>query len=277
MRKHLLLCTFCLSVLLCIFMASIIVSDGSMCGDANGDGDFNIGDAVYTINHVFKSGPGPDTSCCETSTVTDFDGNVYRTVKIGDQWWMAENLKVAHYRNGDPIPNVVDNVAWRELAADACCVYNNDPANVAIYGKLYNWYAISDNRNIAPEGWHVPTDYEWKQMEMYLGMSQTDADAVGWRGTDEGGKLKEICESYWATPNVGATNETGFSAIPGGYRVGETGAFVEMDYFAYFWSTSESVSYPTKAIFRNLYHNNSIIGRGENGKKCGKSIRCVRD
>jgi uncharacterized protein (TIGR02145 family) len=207
--------------------------------------------------------------------VTDYDGNVYQTVTIGSQVWMAENLKVTHYRNGDPIPNVTDNTAWSGLTAGAYCNYDNDDGNAAIYGSLYNWYAVDDSRDIAPAGWHVPTDTEWKQLEMYLGMSQVAADSVGFRGTDEGGKLKEIGTTHWNSPNIGATNESGFSALPGGARVytGDFGGNVRDD--ACFWSPTESGS--DHPWWRNLWYNNSVIARIPMYKQCGFSIRCVKD
>ncbi|MCK4448089.1 MAG: fibrobacter succinogenes major paralogous domain-containing protein, partial [Candidatus Marinimicrobia bacterium] len=133
----------------------------------------------------------------ETGTVTDIDGNTYQTVKIGDQWWMAENLKVTHYRNGDPIPNVTDNTDWSNLTTGAYCNYDNNASYVTTYGRLYNWYTVNDSRYIAPSGWHVPTDEELKELEMYLGMSQSQADYTGYRGTDEGGKLKETGTTHW--------------------------------------------------------------------------------
>ena len=167
-------------------------------------------------------------SCCDTSTssndnedpdsVTDIDGNVYKTIKIGDQLWMAENLKVTRYNNEDSIPHITDPGMWAELNSGAYSIYENDTNNVSIYGLLYNWHAVTDNRKIAPVGWHVPTDDEWKELEMYLGMSQSDADDVGWRGTDEGGKLKETGTAHWISPNTGATNESGFTALPSGNR-----------------------------------------------------------
>jgi uncharacterized protein (TIGR02145 family) len=134
------------------------------------------------------AGTNPDNPT--VPVVTDIDGNVYQTVTIGAQVWMAENLKVTHYRNGDPIPNVTDTAAWEGLSTGAYCEYDNDINNVATYGRLYNWYAVDDSRGLAPEGWHVPSDDEWKQLEMYLGMSQSEADDYGWRGTDEGGEVK---------------------------------------------------------------------------------------
>jgi uncharacterized protein (TIGR02145 family) len=209
-----------------------------------------------------------------TGTVTDYDDNVYQTIKIGDQWWMCENLKVTHYRNGDSVPNVTDGSTWSGLSTGAYCDYNNDPANVATYGRLYNWYAVDDSRNIAPGGWHVPSDAELKQLEMYLGMSQAEADAIGWRGTDEGGKLKQIGTLHWQSPNTGATNESGFNALPGGYR-DFSGYFYDIDDYAYFWSTSESDSYVV--LYRYLYFYSAQVYRDDRSGQDGFSVRCVKD
>jgi uncharacterized protein (TIGR02145 family) len=252
------------------------VSAEYVCGDANGDGSLNLSDAIFMLNYLFKGGPAPDPNCCPDCppTVTDYDGNVYQTVLIGDQCWMMENLKVTHYRNGDPIPHVTDGGTWEGLTSGAYCNYNNDEGNVATYGRLYNWYAVDDSRNIAPAGWHVPTDEEWKQLEMYLGMSQAEADDVGWRGTDEGGKLKEAGTTHWYPPNEGATNESGFTALPGGYR-NYYGYFTSMGYIAYFWSSTEYDS--LFAWRRHLDYYSSQVSRYSSYKQLGFSVRCVRD
>jgi len=213
-------------------------------------------------------------TCGETGTVTDVEGYVYQTVKIGDQWWMAENLRVRKYSNNDPIPNITDGGIWFGLTTGAYCEYNNDNANVATYGRLYNWFALDDSRNIAPEGWHVPTDDEWKQLEMYLGMSQSDADAIGFRGTDEGGKLKEAGTTNWDSPNTGATNQYCFTALPGGNR-NDGGDFGSMLYDGYFWSSTESSS--GYALWRGLNYSNSGISRTSNSEQFGFSVRCVKD
>jgi uncharacterized protein (TIGR02145 family) len=211
----------------------------------------------------------------ETGSVTDIDGNVYRTVKIGDQWWMAENLKVIHYRNGDPIPNVTDNSEWTNLSIGAYSNYDNDINHVTTYGRLYNWYAVNDSRNIAPEGWHVAKDGEWKQLEMYLGMSQSEADVEGDRGTDEGGKLKEAGTAHWDSPNTGATNESGFSALPGGCRYTFEGYCHDLRQYASFWSSTQYG--PNSAFSRYLGYRNSDIERAHVHMRCGYSIRCVQD
>jgi uncharacterized protein (TIGR02145 family) len=215
----------------------------------------------------------------ETGNVTDIEGNIYQTVRIGTQWWMAENLKVTHYRNGDAIPRVTTPYAWSILNTGAYCEYNNDTNYAAIYGRLYNWYAVSDSRNIAPAGWHVASESEWKQLDIYLGISPTDVDKLGFRGTDEGGKMKEIGTTYWDYPNSGATNESGFSARPGGmisddYLVDEP--YMDMRILASFW-TSSTVSIGSWAWSRFLTFDDSRIGRTGADRRSGFSVRCVKD
>ncbi len=258
-------------------------------GDGNWDTDYNTsakadyeyaasGDyaPVLTVRDQNKLGKEKSTSInVFDGTVTDIDGNVYQAVKIGDQWWMAENLKVTHYRNGDAIAHVTDNTEWTNLSSGAWCVYDNNDGNTDTYGLLYNWYAVDDSRNIAPEGWHVPTDEEWKELEMYLGMSQSEADDTGWRGTDEGGKLKATGTEYWNSPNEGATNESGFSALPGGCRYFYSGYFYFMGFYGYWWSSTEASS--TSAWNRGLYCGYSDVCRSYDYKRYGFSVRCLRD
>jgi uncharacterized protein (TIGR02145 family) len=231
------------------------------CGDVNNNGAINILDITYLINYVYRGGPEPD--CGPIGTVTDIDGNIYLTIKIGDQWWMMENLKVTHYRNGDPIPNVTDYGGWEALSTGAYCNYDNDEGHVAVYGRLYNWYAVDDSRNIAPEGWHVPSDAEWQTLVDYLGGNLV-----------AGGKMKEAGISHWYTPNEGATNESGFTALPGGYRWFD-GSFGYMGNEAYFWSFTEANS--LTAWCRGLFYFSSGVGRYSDGKRLGHSVRCVRD
>jgi uncharacterized protein (TIGR02145 family) len=196
--------------------------------------------------------------------ITDVDGNTYKIVKIGSQLWMTENLKTTRYRNGDTIPCVTDNDEWEILASGAYCEYDNDSNNVATYGRLYNWYAFYDSRNIAPEGWHVPTDTEWQILIDYLG-----GDNVA------SGKMKEAGTTHWASPNYGATNESHFTALPGGLRF-EDGRYFSMGSEAHFWTNTEYDSYT--AFLRYLYceyfnYANRFIIK----KTCGLSVRCVKD
>lgn len=192
--------------------------------------------------------------------VTDKDGNVYKTVTIGTQEWTSENLNVEHYRNGDLIPQVQNKNEWLNLTTGAWCYYNNDSANGKTYGKLYNWFAVNDSRGLAPEGWHIPSDTEWTILTDFLG------GAVG-------GKLKAT--TLWQSPNTEATNESGFTGLPGGGR-GSNGRFDFIGKFCFFWSASEDVN-GTKWN-RNLRYNRSDVGRdGGNYEKDGLSVRCVRD
>ena len=198
-----------------------------------------------------------------TGTVADIDGNVYQTIKIGGQWWMAENLKATHYRNGDPIPNVTDNNDWWALSTGAYCEYSNSSANAAVYGRLYNWYAVSDSRNIAPAGWHVPSDAEWQTLADFLG-----GDDVA------GGKMKEAGPAHWNAPNTGADNSSHFTALPGGNRSFD-GTFYNIGIRANFWSSTEYLG--TYAWSRTLTWDASDLFRYEFYKLAGYSIRCVKD
>jgi len=228
---------------------------------------------AYATNSV-GTGYGSVMSFTTPGTMIDIDGNVYQTVKIGDQWWMAENLKVTHYRNGATIPVVTNSDDWYNLSTGARCAYGNDQSKVATYGYLYNWYAVDDSREIAPSGWHVPSDAEWKELEMYLGMSQSEADGTGYRGTDEGGKLKEAGTTHWNSPNEGATNESGFAALPGGYR-DSGGNFGGLGSNAAFWSSAGHNS--DLAWSRTLHYDNAGVYRYGDDKRYGFSVRLVRD
>jgi uncharacterized protein (TIGR02145 family) len=270
----------------------ILSSDLQMRWDWENDGTWDTGftaldevsyqyaeEGTYTIKlEVMDTGGLTDTishevtvSGFETGTVTDIDGNVYQTIKIGTQWWMAENLKVTRYRNGEAISNITSSGTWAGLSEGAYCTYNNDDGNTATYGFLYNGFAVTDNRNITPAGWHVPTDEEWKQLEIYLGMTAVQADGTVWRGTNQGGKLKSTGTTHWASPNTGATNSTGFSALPGGIRHYTNGGFDHLTNYGYWWSSNA-------LNWRFLGAANEMAGR-QNGdaKQYGFSVRCVMD
>ncbi|PKK82178.1 MAG: hypothetical protein CVT49_15080 [candidate division Zixibacteria bacterium HGW-Zixibacteria-1] len=229
-----------------------------ICGDANNSGAVNILDVTYLISYLYKSGPAPDCG-----TVTDIDGNVYQTIKIGDQVWMAENLKVTHYRNGDSIPNVTNNNTWAYLNTGAYCEYSNNIANVAVYGRLYNWYAVADDRNLAPADWHVASKAEWQTLIDYLG-----GDDVA------GGKLKEAGTTHWVSPNTGATNESGFTALPGGYR-NPLGSFTYLGSHALFWTSSPYNT--TAALGRSMNNLDSAIYQTYFNNPLGRSVRCIKD
>lgn len=206
----------------------------------------------------------------------DADGHEYSTVKIGDQFWMAENLKVTHYRNGDAIAEIGDDSEWRTADSGALCSYENNTGHDEIYGKLYNGFAVTDSRGIAPDGWHVPTDAEWKTLEVNLGMNITSADSSGFRGLDEGGKLKSTDSTYWQAPNAGATDACGFRALPGGVRSYADGQFFMMGQWAYFWTGTKTEN--ARMASRRLgYLTEQIVRADDFNKRYGLSVRCVQD
>lgn len=204
-----------------------------------------------------------------TNTVTDIDGNVYHTVVIGTQTWMLENLKVKKYRNGDPIPNVTNALAWENLTTGAYCDYGNNSTVSNEYGLLYNWYAVNDSRLLAPTGWHIPSQTEWQTLYNYLG-----GESVA------GSKLKEAGNAHW-TDNTDATNTSGFTALPGGNRNGDTTfSGIYIDYYdltnwGYFWSSTAST--PKKAYNYWLSHNFSYIDPRDDLKSYGYSVRCIKN
>lgn len=184
-------------------------------------------------------------------------------VTIDTQVWMAKNLDVDHYRNGDPIPQVTDSTEWKNLTTGAWCYYNNDANNGATYGKIYNWYAVNDSRGLAPVGWHIPSDAEWTTLSTYLG-----GESVA------GGKLKEIGTIHWHIPNTDATNESVFTALPGGFRY-DYGTFYGIEFQGYWWSASEFGT--ANAWSRFLYYLYCEIHGGNCSKGHGFSVRCVKD
>lgn len=196
-------------------------------------------------------------------TMTDQSGNVYKTVTIGTQTWMAENLRTTKYNDGGIISKVTDNNEWEALSTGAYCNYKNTNSTEAIatYGRLYNWHAVNTGK-LAPKGWHVPTDAEWTELTDYL-------------GGEIGGKLKEIGTRHWESPNVGATNETGFTALPGGGRAYD-GSFWGFGFGGFWWSATEGNA-NFSARQRNMVYDGSGVGRLEGRKLEGLSVRCVRD
>ncbi len=198
----------------------------------------------------------------QANTIADYDGNMYQVITIGTQTWMKENLKTTHYMNGDAISNISDNAQWSAQTSGACCSYTNNSANINTYGLLYNWYAVNDVRNIAPTGWHVPTDNDWQILSIYLGGSNTAGD-----------KLKESGTTHWATGNTG-NNSSGFTAFAGGYRT-NTGSFGDMGNTAGFWTATLYTA--TNSWSRSLVCTASFISRNSFIKSYGYSVRLVKD
>ena len=199
---------------------------------------------------------------CGTS-ITDADGNIYTSVKIGTQEWMVENLRTSKYSDGTAIPNVTDNEEWSNLTTGAWSHYNNDSQYETTYGKLYNWNAVSDSRNICPTGWHVPTDAEWTKLTNYLA-------ANGHKGT-EGTALKSA--SSWSEERNG-TDNYGWKAFPVGYRF-NSGHFDGVGHYGYWWSSSESNT--SNAWYRSMDNDIDSVYRTKFKKKLGISIRCLKD
>lgn len=196
-------------------------------------------------------------------TMTDIDSNIYKTITIGTQTWMAENLKVTHYRNGDTIPKFPDGYKWIEDTTGAYCDYENTPEISKIYGRLYNWYAVIDTRNIAPTGWHVASLEEWESLVMYL---------AGYAGI----KLKEKGTTHWKYPNDGATNESGFTVLPAGYQVYRF--FNKLNMEAHIWTCSEGdFPYSSYYAWYILLDDWDKPAKDYHFKSSGLSVRCIKD
>ena len=217
-------------------------------------------------------------------SVTDVEGNTYALVQVGTQVWMAENLKTKHYSNGqkisdqqmtEPVQYVTDNSQWGSMTTGAYCYYDNNPINESEWGPLYNFYAAIDSRNVCPLGFHVPSDAEWKTLEMSLGMSQAEADLNNLRGTDEGNKMKETDTLHWDAPNAEATNSSGFTGIPGGARNYDGSTFDDLGISGAWWTTTAGGSLECWCHY--LQHGTSQVGRVSTFRAAGLSIRCIKD
>jgi uncharacterized protein (TIGR02145 family) len=226
----------------------------------------------WTILRCFNSSSDQVTvsfpSITPGSGVIDIDGNTYSTQIIGYQEWMNKNLKTTRYCNGDPIPNITNNAQWSGLTSGAWSYYNNSNSNNSIYGKLYNWYAAADSRNLCPCGWHVPTDAEWTILTNYLGFESIAGGKMKALGTLDAGN------GYWISPNTGATNESNFTALPGGYRYPD-GTFNDINYDCTWWSSTLFNS--SSSWFRTLRNNHIYVTRSNYNYKSGFFIRCLKD
>lgn len=210
-----------------------------------------ISEANYQQNGIYTIGAG----------VTDVDGNQYGTIIINGGEWMSENLRTTSYANGDPIPNVVDVFLWNILTSGAWAHYNHDDSYEYPYGKLYNWYAVEDTRNVCPVGWHVPTLDEWTQLVEFLG---------GWNIA--GSKMKSIESQFWSDPVTDATNESGFNGLPGGDRgLGFSG----LGLWCNWWTSTQFSS--TLSRFVQIHGNQTSVGTPNSSLETGLSIRCKRD
>lgn len=207
-------------------------------------------------NNSTGTGYGNIISFTSGSTVTDIDGNIYRTETIGDQVWMLENLMTTIYCNGDPIPNVIGK-QWDNLITGAYCIYDNNEANRLTYGLLYNWYAANDDRNICPEGWHIATIEEWSTL------------------AENGLELKESGTTHWKSPNVCLPNSSGFTALPGG-ACGFDGTFSGITEYGHWWTADEENT-ENGWTWIISYEYAVSLGYGNDPKWIGASIRCIKD
>lgn len=256
------------------------LAHGDIVPDADDDGytkpnPLGIGSQNDCDDTNLSINPGA-TEICGNGIDDNCDGNIDEgcipEVVIGTQTWTLKNLDVATYRDGTSIPQVTDPTAWAGLTTGAWCYYNNDPAMGAIYGKLYNWYAIAGihdndpstpNKVFAPTGWQVPSDAEWTTLTSFLG-----GESVA------GSAMKETGNRHWETPNSDATNSSRFTALPGGFRESD-GAFYNIRVSASWWSSTENSAY--SAWNRYLYHFAGNAYREYYSKARGFSMRCVRD
>jgi uncharacterized protein (TIGR02145 family) len=284
----------CTNAQACNYNAAATEDDGSCliqgasCNDGNANTTNDLINANCQCAGTSTSGSGtgaqllPGNATCSTQNISvtgcggqaslTYDGRTYDLVEIGGQCWFADNLATDQYRNGDAIPTGLDNTTWQNTTAGAYAVYNNSASNDVTYGKLYNWYTTVDTRGLCPTGWHVPTDCEWMYLESSLGMSVADQETAGYRGTNEGGALKAT--TNWNSPNIGATNSSGFTGFPGGDRY-DDGTYNDIGDFGNWWSSTEFLSF--SAWGRLLIYTTSNDYRTSYSKHFGFSVRCVRD
>ena len=229
----------------CVF----VYSSWSFCSN-------NIQTRTYTSGPSGCTGTPPADSIQRPCVILS-------SVQIGSQTWTKENLDVATYRNGDPIPEVQNANTWANLSTGAWCYYANNTANGITYGKLYNWYAVNDPRGLAPNGYHIPTDAEWTTLITSQGGTVT-----------AGNKLKEFGTSHWLSPNTGATNSSGFTGLPGGFRF-ENGNFASIGGIGDWWSSSAFNTTSAWGLF--LSNNDGLVNRNPYDKHLGFSVRCLRD
>jgi len=245
-----------------LLTALILISCGKKSGKTS---DSGLSASKQTSDRIgdYRDSIIVETPALTPQTVKDIDGNVYNTLKIGNQTWMTKNLKTIRLNDGTSLELIKDGAIWASLTSPGYCWYNNDAASYkGTFGALYNGYTVS-TRKLCPTGWHVPGDVEWSTLITYLGGENI-----------AGGKLKENSADFWVTPNTGANNESGFTAIPGGLRYHD-GVFHDFGFSGYWWSSTEYSE--SRAYFRYMDYEYSNVFRFDNLKKLGFSVRCLRD
>ena len=244
---------------------AVYANDIAMSISATGD-TLTIGKNTIIVPGISASNPQALYSV--GSGVTDVNGNFYNSIIIGTQEWMQSNLKVTQYSNGDPITLNLSDTEWQASTSGAAANYNDVLSSGTTYGKLYNWYAVNDNRGVCPTGWHVPTDTEWTTLETTLGGAST----AGMKLKDDG--TIDLSTGLWMTGAEPATNASGFTALPGGYRY-FSGTYNGQGAWANFWTNTATG--PDYAWDRELFYNNSTSGRTALDKHTGLSVRCLKN
>ncbi len=247
MKQNKRLFTYSFAMLLIPFLSIQGCSDDTTGPDFDEDGDFILGDGV-----------------------TDIDGNEYVTVIIGEQEWMAENLRTTKFNNGDQITNVTDNSQWADISTPAWAHYDNDSQYENPFGLLYNGYVIDGSRNVCPEGWIVPSDDDWNILIGYLDPS-FDPDSQGTQSSTAGGKMKSTGTEHWEFNNE-ATNESGFTGLPGGFR-NQGGVFSNLGERGQWWASADS---NTSFAYTRILQSANSVSRTPYSKKFGLSIRCLK-
>lgn len=240
--------------------------------DLDGNGVIGVNDLLELLSFFGSECViEPEATEWACGDPVNYHGHGYATVQIGEQCWFAENLRNTHYANGDAIPGEIGDGVWSSTDTGVQAFYGNDAANLTTYGRLYNFYAVADDRGLCPGGWGVPSDNDFQTLEMELGMASSEANSTGWRGTNQGAQTKA---SPADSPSWNGTNSSGFSALPGGYRNFD-GGFGGVGSYAYFWNAS-SFS-PASKLGRRLYSGNVNVYRGGHDPNYGFSVRCIQD
>lgn len=249
----------CLDNVACNYNPQATIDDGSCLieGASCNDNNANTNNDMITVDCVCAGTPA---LFVQGNGVTDIDGNFYPSIILGTQEWMQQNLQVTKYRNGQALINAVTNSSWNTTNG-AYGIYGGSNVNNTNYGKLYNWYAVNDSRGLCPTGWHVPTTIEWSTLENYLGGTSVAA-----------GKLKTV--DGWNSPNLGATNESGFTGLPGGYRFTDGTYWYNLQ-IAQWWTSTNANT--TIAHASRLYYQNEGVINSTYDKKIGSSVRCLKD
>jgi uncharacterized protein (TIGR02145 family) len=242
-------------------------------GDLNHDGIIGTSDLLELLSVYASTCPeDADHGPCAGESHIWYQGHTYPLVEIGNMCWFGENLQSRYYLNGDSIPGHFSNAEWIALATGAQAVYSSNPDFLQSFGRLYNWHAVHDSRGICPSGWHVPSNLEWFELEVHLGMDPVGVYTSGWRGTDEGNQLKASAVDWIAWDGV---NSYEFNLVPGGYRsyLGG-GEYYESGVRAMLWTSAESI--PGKAWSRGFMTGQGGISREYSSKQLGFSVRCLK-